>query len=142
MELGPVTEKNFNNLSEILKATVPVTYDAEFFSSLDRGLCQFAYLSDFLVGAVACRRQSEIFYVLALATLAPYRRRGVASALLVWAEARAKHLGCSEISLHVRASDADSQNFYLGRGFVQRERLAQYYPMPGDSEALHLVKKI
>jgi ribosomal protein S18 acetylase RimI-like enzyme len=146
VELGPVTGKNLNNLSEIINATFPVKYGPEFFVTLDRSHCQFAYVNDFLIGCIACRRseisQNSMLYVLALATLAPYRRRGVASALLVWAETHARTLGCTEISLHVRASDDDARRFYLQRGFVERARVPNYYPLPENSEALLLAKPV
>ena len=143
MELGPVTGKNFNNVSEILSASFPVRYESDFFASLERSDCQFAYLNDFLIGCIVCRRDPlNVFYVLALATLAPYRRLGVASALLQWAETRALSLGCSQISLHVRASDAVAIAFYQSRGFVQTGRIAGYYPLDGDADALLLAKQI
>jgi ribosomal protein S18 acetylase RimI-like enzyme len=94
---------------------------------------------------VACRRSetpSPSFYILALATLVPYRRLGVASALLNWATAHAASLGLPEISLHVRASDEAATQFYLRRGFTVRAHIPHYYPMAEDSEALLLTKSI
>ena len=142
VELGVTNEKNFKNLSEILNATFPVKYDADIFAALDRRLCQFAYVGDFLLGCVPCRRSENSLYVFALATLAPYRRMGVASALLAWTETRARALGCTEVSLHVRASEATSLKFYLARGFLERSRIDDYYPMAGDSQALLLAKTL
>jgi ribosomal protein S18 acetylase RimI-like enzyme len=142
VELGLVTEKNINNMSEIVKATFPVKYEADFFPSLDRSLCHFGYVSDFLVSTVACRKEGGQLYVLALATLKAYRGRGFASALLTWAETQAKALGCAEILLHVRASDEQVQRFYKQRGFEVKERVLNYYPMTDDSDALLLHKLV
>jgi ribosomal protein S18 acetylase RimI-like enzyme len=91
---------------------------------------------------LACKKVNNSLYILALATLRPYRRRGLATALLRWAEDRARAVACTQVSLHARASDAEVIAFYLSRGFQQTERVPDYYPFPGDANAVVLTKTL
>ncbi len=136
IEVGPVTEKNSANIAEIISATFPVKYSADFFSSLDLSLCQLAYFGDVIVACVACKKQDKELYVLSLATLRAYRRRGLATALLRWTEDRARALACTEVSLHARESDSETIAFYVSRGFERAGCVSNYYPFPEDAVVL------
>src|SRR6185437_120665 len=55
-----------------------------------------------LVGGVFCERQGDAFYIGRLAVIEPWRRRGVASALVGAATAKARELGLRTMSLRAR----------------------------------------
>lgn len=75
-------------------------------------------------------------YINNLAVLPPYRRLGIASALLErfrrWGEAE----GLAFLTLEVRASNAPAIALYAGHGYVQAGRRKNYYTHPREDAIL------
>ncbi len=143
--LIPLTEKNAFVLETILKHTLPVTYPADFFASLNPSLCRLGLVSDVPVSAIACKllnEDSDSLYVAALSTLAPYRSLGQASCLLDWAEKEGKLRKCKSITLHTQETNTGLLEFYKKRGYEVKERVQRYYPTLSDQEAVYLVKSL
>lgn len=57
----------------------------------------------------------------------PFRRKGVASALMEWLEVMARTAGVFDIDLEVRASNIEAAAFYRQRGYVAVAQLHGYY---------------
>lgn len=70
-----------------------------------------------LVGGVFCERQGDAFYIGRLAVIEPWRRRGVASALVGAATAKARELGLRTMSLRARVSLPRNVAFFERHGF-------------------------
>lgn len=68
------------------------------------------------------------------------RKAGIGSELINTAEKCIKDLGVRQAILHVRESNTNAQNFYLNRGYIERERLPKYY-MNGET-ALTMIKAL
>ena len=67
---------------------------------------------------------------------AGHRRRGIARALLDWAEQRARELGCCKLTLEVLSNNTAAQAAYARAGF------APYALDPAAGHALFLQKKL
>ena len=103
LELGPLTDKNFQVLKVIL---------GPFEKS---NICQIGYFSDFAVAGISCKSVGDTLHVEGLAVLAAYRRLGFGARLLKWAESRA--LADGLVKLHVLASSHEAKAFFISRGF-------------------------
>lgn len=91
----------------------------------DRALWRFAELDGVPVSAMIMSRrvaEQDSLYVQELATLAPYRRRGIGSALLTHALDVARAEGFSKLDLHV-----DSSNTYDAPALYRRAGLDVRY---------------
>lgn len=83
-----------------------------------------------LVGYASWRKNVHELWLLNLAVLPAWRRRGVGRALLDEGEALAHERGASELWLEVRASNAGARLLYEAAGFVEAgQRLAYYRPL-------------
>ena len=71
-------------------------------------------------------------HILAIATDPPYKRQGIASALMENIINRLRANGAKLVRLEVRKSNVVAQQFYLKLGFRQREEIPYYYE---DGEA-------
>lgn len=65
---------------------------------------------------------ANAFYVDSLATAEPFRRRGVATALLVEAERLARHRGLGAVTLDTWADNAPARALYAAQGFQEVAR--------------------
>ncbi len=57
----------------------------------------------------------------------PFRRRGIATALMDWLEVMARTAGVFDIDLEVRFSNLDARGFYRQRGYHPVSRIVGYY---------------
>jgi ribosomal protein S18 acetylase RimI-like enzyme len=60
---------------------------------------------------------SKITYLFRLAVKKEYRKQGIASQLISFAQEIVKKRGITEVGLYVNAFNKELQNFYLKRGF-------------------------
>ena len=75
---------------------------------------------------ILCRYDDEL-YVQEVATLAPYRRRGIASTLLAQAFAVARQLGYERVMLHVDSGNVDgAPRLYRAAGLQVRHATLQH----------------
>jgi len=72
-------------------------------------------------------RRKYLGHILSLAVSPPYRRKGVATALLASIEAKARKLGVKILRLEVRVSNKIAINLYLKLGFKKAYQIPRYY---------------
>ena len=89
VKFGDLTPKNFEQLRVVTYLTLPVIYSENFYDLLKsmQRYSKLAYVKDVLVGAISCKEDikndgSKECYIMTITVLKPYRRYGVASALL------------------------------------------------------------
>jgi [ribosomal protein S18]-alanine N-acetyltransferase len=70
----------------------------------------------------------------------PYRRRGVARALLAWLEATMRVAGIEAVQVELRATNVVARAFYESLGFELIDATPRYYH--GRETALHMVKEL
>ncbi len=87
-------------------------------------------------GFILCRIAVDEAEVLTLLVLPPFRRRGIAAALLGAALAAARAAGVSAMYLEVAANNAAGLALYSALGFQQVGRRPRYYG--GSTDALVL----
>ena len=78
----------------------------------------------FLVGN---REPGQVWHIVTIDVLEPWRRRGVGTALMDAAEDWAAAQGINMIYLETAEDNSPAQAFYEKRGYVKYERLARYY---------------
>lgn len=83
-----------------------------------------------IVGYLIAREVAGSGEVLNLAVDPPFRRRGVARALLDAGLDTLRRRGAGEVFLEVRASNAAGQSLYGGCGFAEVARRTDYYRSP------------
>jgi len=71
--------------------------------------------------------KTEIAHLILLVVDQPYRRQGVASAIMDWLELMARNSGVFDIELEVRAPNAGAQAFYRKRGYRPLMTMPGYY---------------
>jgi ribosomal-protein-alanine acetyltransferase len=71
-----------------------------------------------------------------ISVAAEYQRRGVGRRLFAALEVELRRLGCTEILLEVRASNAAAWEMYEGLGFRENGRRAGYYADPVEDGVL------
>lgn len=101
-----------------------------------------AWLDGQAVGMIDCFAGFSTFAAMPLLNvhdlivLAGHRGRGIGQALLAWAEARARELGCCKLTLEVLSSNARAMASYRQAGFVP------YALDPAAGHALLMQKKL
>jgi ribosomal protein S18 acetylase RimI-like enzyme len=70
-----------------------------------------------LVGALIAGWDGWRFHLYRLAVASEYRRRGVASALIEWANERARTLGAVRVDAMVNAQNVEAQDFWRSAEF-------------------------
>jgi len=80
-----------------------------------------------LVGHAVASVVADIAELQRIAVTAPWRRRGVAGALLAEVVDLAADSGAERVLLEVREDNAGALGFYAARGFVELDRRPRYY---------------
>ncbi|RWS04208.1 putative N-acetyltransferase san-like protein [Dinothrombium tinctorium] len=145
IELGDVTPHNIKLLRKLNQVVFPVTYNDKFYKDvLEAGeLAKLAYYNDIVVGAVCCRidnsENMRRLYIMTLGCLAPYRRLGIGTKMLLHVLEYAKnHRKFDAIFLHVQINNESAINFYKKFGFEIVETKQNYYKRiePADAHVL------
>eukprot|EP01061_Rhynchopus_euleeides_P019650 TRINITY_DN32248_c1_g1_i1.p1 TRINITY_DN32248_c1_g1~~TRINITY_DN32248_c1_g1_i1.p1 ORF type:complete len:185 (+),score=79.59 TRINITY_DN32248_c1_g1_i1:44-556(+) len=125
--------KRIEMIKLLNEATFPVMYQPVFYDNLYSQGRDWSWLAHYytetLVGAICCRLEAEgRVYIMTLGVLEPYRRMGIASALLrtAMAEAR-KSPEVKSLSLHVQTTHQVAIDFYKSFGFEIKETVKDYY---------------
>lgn len=153
VELGNVTEQNALQLKVINTSALPVRYTDKFYRELVEksppDFLKFAFWNGFAVGAVCSRLEPHSepgtfkIYIMTIAVLPAYRRRGIASTLLNHIlDLASRNPSVKEVYLHVQTrssfvfiilctnnncSNEDARQFYLHHQFEQGELIENYY---------------
>lgn len=139
IELGSLTVHNLEQVKLLNAAVFPgVKYSKKIYDDLltvDE-FAKMAFFDKIFVGAICCRFEPSAeadakqrkLYMLSLGVLAPYRRRGVASALLdhILTHAR-QDKNIESIYLHVKTTNKDAIEFYEAQGFKSGKVVDGYY---------------
>jgi ribosomal-protein-alanine N-acetyltransferase len=86
--------------------------------------------SESVAGFIASRKVSEELHINNVAVRHRYRRRGVASMLLITALRSGKSIGAKKALLEVRAGNFTAQMLYTKHGFHTVARRRSYYTSP------------
>ncbi|KAL7558324.1 hypothetical protein ACA910_019354 [Epithemia clementina (nom. ined.)] len=85
-------------------------------------------------------RTEKLGHVTSLAVLEPYRRRGLAHALMEQLHHHmVSYYGVKSVGLHVRQSNLPAERLYRAFGYHAAERIPSYYQ---DGEDAYMMKKI
>ena len=99
--------------SSMLKETV-----ADVAARLSAETCFVARAEGGLIGGVFCVPQGDALYIGRLAVAPPWRRRGVAGALIEAAKGEAGRIGARRMTLKARIALADNVALFRRHGFV------------------------
>jgi ribosomal-protein-alanine N-acetyltransferase len=80
-----------------------------------------------VVGHAVASLVADIAELQRIAVAAPWRRRGVAAALLDEVVVLARDAGADRVLLEVREDNTAALGFYAARGFVEVDRRRRYY---------------
>lgn len=155
--LAPVNERNVGSLKTLNSVVFPVSYSNRFYTDVlrDDSLSRLAYITDILVGAVACRVDKRddadasgsggsTLYIKTLGVLAPYRELGVGQRLLdfVLDDVCATRKAIDRIELHVQVNNDAAIRFYKRNGFEVADTIRGYYKRIEPSDCHVLVRRV
>ena len=95
-----------------------------------------------VIGAVVSVRKGSNLQIISLAVKATYRNYGVGSSLLQKLKEKSQKNNLKEIHLHVQESNVDAIRFYEREGFVEQERITNFYSRLECKTAIHMVYKV
>lgn len=145
VELGEVTVHNIRQLKRLNTVVFPVSYNDKFYKDvLQAGeLARLAYYNDVVVGGVCCRIDTSEgqrrLYIMTLGCLAPYRRLGIGTKMLIHVLNFVEQDGnFDSIFLHVQVNNDSAISFYQKFGFSVVETKPAYYKRiePADAHVL------
>jgi ribosomal-protein-alanine N-acetyltransferase len=100
-----------------------------------------AEISGRLAGYLMAWKVVDQLHILNIATDPDFRRRGVGTALLLAAAAKAVQWKMVEITLEVRESNREARAFYTGHGFTARGLRKGYYADNGE-DAIVMTRRV
>ncbi|XP_074652235.1 N-alpha-acetyltransferase 50-like [Tubulanus polymorphus] len=147
IELGDVTPHNIKQLKRLNQVVFPVSYNEKFYKDvLEVGeLAKLAYFNDIVVGAVCCRVDTadnqRRLYIMTLGCLAPYRRYGIGTEMLIHVlNICEKDGNYDNVFLHVQINNDGAIAFYEKFGFEIVEKKDNYYKKIEPADAYVLQK--
>ncbi len=141
LDAGP---GDLDGVAELEHRSFPVPWKREYFEAevgAPHRYNRVALAGDGgLVGYVFCAWAGGELHVNKIAVASPFRRRGIATLLMMDVLAFAERMRVEEIYLEVRVSNSPARKFYRGLGFVEAGRRARYY-LDGE-DALVMVRAL
>ncbi|KAK3278445.1 hypothetical protein CYMTET_13617 [Cymbomonas tetramitiformis] len=135
VSLVPANKENVDTLANLNAVLFPITYQKKFY--IDCLACGpytvMAQLNGSIVAAICCRLETHQdlgvrLYIMTLGVLAPYRRRGIANALLGHALRLAQQdPRIVDTYLHVQLGNEEAIAFYRSNGFELIATIKNYY---------------
>ncbi|WFD30615.1 N-terminal methionine N(alpha)-acetyltransferase NatE [Malassezia sp. CBS 17886] len=141
--VADVTQNNLGQVRKLNSALFPIAYTDKVYTDLlhddVRQLCKLGLFNDIPAGDICCRLEDGSdptkvkVYIMTLGVLPPYRRLGIASALLRHV---VDHVGIGSlvsgrrvesIYLHVQTGNEAARQFYEAFGFSIVDTVPQYY---------------
>lgn len=80
----------------------------------------------------------ETGHLILLCVAEAMQRKGLATALLDWLLKSARVAGLEKIGVEMRADNQVARTFYRARGFIELERIADYYATGVDAQRMSL----
>lgn len=154
-EIRLFRREDLDRVIEINTSCLPENYSTFFYLNLYSRFPKtflVAVVDGEIQGYILCRiergfskfktlRLARLCHVVSIAVIEPYRRRGIATALMTQAmENAVKDYGATECFLEVRASNEQALGLYNKLGFKSLRRIFSYY-MDGE-DALELAQTI
>jgi [ribosomal protein S18]-alanine N-acetyltransferase len=121
-------------LASLHRQAFDEAWEEEAFAELLASPGAFAYVAgEPPEGFILCRAIAGDSEVLTLAVTPPFRRQGVARALLQAALVEARRRGAEAMFLEVATDNAPAAALYRGAGFTQAGLRRGYYPDGSDA---------
>ncbi len=147
--LTPLSKDNVAQLSSLNSALFPVSYSNRFYEELlaaPADLVRLVFEDDVLVAAVCCAVDGDALYVMTLGVLAPYRERGIGTALvkhvLDTADKSPSCAAVGRIYMHVQEGNDEALHFYSKFGFSVKRKLMFYYTRVSPPHCFEVEKVI
>jgi len=93
-----------------------------------------------IAGFAVMQYKDDEAHLILLGVEPPYRRRGIASALMAWHETAALTAGIGTIYIEARANNAGTRAFYARLGYREVQLVRGYYQ--GIEDAVRLAKDL
>jgi len=149
-QLREFRPEDLDRVIYINRTCLPENYRRDFFIMLHRrypDLFLVAEVDGQIVGYIMCSIEHDLFglgkrkgHVISIAVLPPYRRRGIATALMMEALARmVERYRARECYLEVRVSNTPAISLYEKLGFKKTDRIKGYYR---DREDAYVMTKV
>lgn len=135
VEIRAARETDLDAIYRLEKESFPIPWRREFFAAelhQSGRFCLVAERGGRVIGYVFAMSVVDEMHINKIATSTAERRRGVALALMNRCLDAARRLGVTLISLEVRQSNIDAQEFYRHLAFEPSYLRNRYYP---DGEA-------
>lgn len=155
--LANLTPNNVGQVRMLNKSLFPVPYSEQVYQQIlqedVREVCKLGLYNEIPVGEVCCRIEDGAddahckVYIMMLGVLAPYRRLGIATALLnqvLEQAAPGTKMGertVESIYLHVQTCNQVARSFYEQHGFVVTDTVQNYYSKLEPASAWLLEKR-
>jgi [ribosomal protein S18]-alanine N-acetyltransferase len=136
LTLRGATESDIDSILLLEEASFPDPWNRSMIAADLEGSDRLHFVAeteDEVVGYLLATRIVDEVHIHKLGVVAPWRRRGIASALMDVLVERAVALGCSSMTLEVRAPNHPARRFYEGLGFRAEYRRPRYYPNGDDA---------
>ena len=91
---------------------------------VDDGLFFVAVKDNAVVGTIMAGYDGHRGWIYSLAVLPKYRRKGIASALLEFAEEKLSKLGCVKINLQIMGENKEAHTFYQANEYRTENRIS------------------
>lgn len=152
VRFGALTKDNIGQLKRLNLCTFPVRYNEKFYSSLlkqtDSNMIRLAFHSDQIVGAIACRYESnegstmKSLYIMTLGVLEAYRGYKIGSRLVNNVVEYAKtQATISRAFLHVQVNNDKAIEFYKRFDFEITDKIEGYYKQIEPSDGYVVARK-
>jgi ribosomal protein S18 acetylase RimI-like enzyme len=99
-----------------------------------------AWLDDALVGSVIWSYRRPVLYVQHVSVHPAYRRRRLASRMMVWVEAEARRQGYAQLGLRIRSTLKGNQALYESLGFAVTDTVP--HPLGGPETLTGMQKHL
>ncbi|CCE63986.1 hypothetical protein TPHA_0G01490 [Tetrapisispora phaffii CBS 4417] len=157
LKLGTVNEKNLGVLEVLVKHTLPITYPTSFYKEICTSeskvfFSKITYFRDMPVGAIKARlipnKKNSILssgiYIELIVVLKNYRKKGIASTMLMFIEEQAKKHYQHDIYVHVSINNIHAIEWYTKQGFkLDSTPLKNYYQdLDESSKDAYVMKKV
>lgn len=157
--LAPLTQENLPSFKRLNALLLPIAYPQKFYDEIfaddvTASITRIVLWSDGsstprLVGGIRCRLlqcsegQGPVLYISTLGTLSPFRRHGLASALLQEVTCIAcQKYGIASVEAHVWAANGEALQWYAEKGFEVAEHVEGYYRRLNPSAAVKIRRRI
>ncbi len=136
IKISPMTQQDVSAVADIEKECFSEPWSEQGVKNeLENESASFftARILNQTVGYIGMHIVLDECYIANIAVKKPFRRRGFAHALLLFAENVAKNEGCAFISLEVRVSNNPAIKLYEKRGYISQGQRKNFYRNPVEN---------